>query len=171
MKKTFSKIIVALLLLYICLIESCKKSNPTEVSNSNQNEIHSWTKMTNGLPTNTPYTIASIGSRLYVYAGNELFSSSDNGGSWIPIGTGLPDSSWISGIAGINNNLAAATEGNGVFTSTNFGVTWIKSVNNGLDAGAHDLPPYHVPVRNLVFASGIGKLKPIKSFWCRWPTT
>ena len=139
MKKTFSKVTFSLLLLCICLIECCKKSNPTEVSNSNQNEIHSWTKMTNGLPTNTAYTIASIGSKLYIYAGNKLFSSSDNGGSWIPIGTGLPDSSWISGIAGINNNLAAATEGSGVFTSTDFGVTWLKSVNNGLDAGAQSV--------------------------------
>ena len=139
MIKTFSKIMFSFLILGLCLIVSCKKSNPTEVKSIDQNVIHTWTNVTNGLPTNTAYTIASIGSKLYVYAGNKLFSSSDNGVSWISIGAGLPDSSWISAIAGINNNLAAATEGSGVFTSTDFGVTWLKSANIGLDAGAQDV--------------------------------
>ena len=130
---------LSFLLLCICLVVSCKKSNPTEVINTGQNEIHSWSEMTNGLPTNTAYTIASIGSKLYVYAGNKLFSSSDNGGSWISVGAGLPDSTWINGIAGINNNLAAATDGSGVFTSSDFGVTWLKPVNNGLNADAQSV--------------------------------
>ncbi len=131
MKKIFDKIVVTLIFLSVFIFNTCKENNPTETKNNSQENINTWTNVTNGLPIGA-YRIASIGSKIYVSANGKLYSSTNDGESWKNIGIGLPDSAWVDDITGSNNLMAVATEGKGIFISSDFGETWIKPASSGL---------------------------------------
>jgi len=126
-KKT---VIILFLILISFILIGCHKSNPIEGENNNQNNIHTWIKVMNGLPTNVSYILASVVSKIYVFADFKLYSSSDKGESWNLIGDGLPDSTYVNVIGGTKNYLFAGTRGRGLFISSDFGVNWFESVNN-----------------------------------------
>jgi photosystem II stability/assembly factor-like uncharacterized protein len=107
----------------------CNKSNPTDSGDNIQYKIHTWEKVTNGLPVNASYNISSVESKIYAYSGYNLYSSSDNGNSWSPM-SGLPDSTYVSVIAGTKDYLFAGTRGKGFLISSDLGVSWFESVNN-----------------------------------------
>ena len=127
MKKTITILFIMLISFFLI---GCHKNNPIETENNNQNNIHTWVKVMNGLPTNAYYILASVGRKIYVFADFKLYSSSDNGDSWDLIGAGLPDSTYVNVIAGTEDYLFAGTRGKGLFISSDFGVNWFESVNN-----------------------------------------
>lgn len=126
----------ALFLGFLALLSSsCKSSNPISNENTIPSNIHVWSNVTNGLPRNVAYKIAAVKKFIYLYTTNyKLYSSSNNGESWNIIGTGLPDSTWISGIVGIQDYLVAATEGKGIFISSDMGANWTQPLNKGLNS-------------------------------------
>jgi len=62
-----------------------------------------------------------------------IFLSTDSGGSWTAVNTGLPFGSfaYVSSMAVSNANVFAGTVGGGIFLSTNNGGSW-SAVNTGL---------------------------------------
>lgn len=140
-----------IILLGLILLISCKDDNPIIVNKQNKSE---WVNVSNGLPSNSAYIIKNIGGRLFVLANYKIYSSTNNGDSWEIIGIGLPDSTRFMGIVGMNGNLALATEGEGIYTSTNFGETWSKPALNGLDSDAMYVTSIEVNQEYLFIGAG-----------------
>ena len=84
------------------------------------------------LPKNSSYTITSAGDVIYIGCDLKLYSSSDNGTTWTVIGKNLPDRTAINEFNGIDNYLTAASNGYGVYLSSDFGKSWYKPGNKGL---------------------------------------
>ncbi len=88
------------------------------------------------LQTNGPYggqiySLAVIGSNTFAGTkGSGVFLSTDHGGNWTAVNTGLTNKN-IEALAVNGSNLFAGTWGGGVFRSTDNGVNW-TAVNNGL---------------------------------------
>jgi photosystem II stability/assembly factor-like uncharacterized protein len=93
---------------------------------------------------NNPYggvinTLAFDPATNYLYSGFTsadntgygISMSTNNGGSWAPVNTGLPSDLYVKCIAISGSNIFAGTYGNGVFLSTNNGGSW-GAVNAGL---------------------------------------
>lgn len=132
MKNVYFKILTLLFLGLVISFNSCK-SHTVEIDDNDHDELNTWVNVTNGWPKSCNY-ITRIGNLVYLFADYKLFSSSNNGDSWNSIGLGIPDSTWINEMEGIDNYLAVATDGRGVFISNDFGNTWIEPANNGLDS-------------------------------------
>jgi photosystem II stability/assembly factor-like uncharacterized protein len=68
-----------------------------------------------------------------IFAGSPvgIFSSINNGNSWSPINTGLPENNQKYSFTAVGNTVFVGTEGYGIFASTNNGATW-NPANNGL---------------------------------------
>jgi photosystem II stability/assembly factor-like uncharacterized protein len=71
------------------------------------------------------------GNIIYVASDNGLYSTSDDGNTWLYLSSNLPLNSIVTCINKSGNNLIIGTKGNGVFISSNQGNTWISS-NLGL---------------------------------------
>ena len=76
---------------------------------------------------------ALIANDSNVFAGtyNGVLISSDNGKTWTPANTGLPDTSTVLTFAMSGNTIFAGTNGNGIFFSSNNGKSW-TAFNSGL---------------------------------------
>lgn len=133
MKTILSKITFSSVILVTFIFVSCNKSSPADSGNIFQIGIHKWVKVSNGLPANSFYHIANIENKLYVYSGSKLYSSSNNGELWSVVGPNLLNNNSFSGLAGVNNYLAAASVGSGVILSSDLGGTWYERQNEGLD--------------------------------------
>ncbi len=104
----------------------------------------SWNPVNNGLTGNwtgnTCFSLVSIGTNLFasmeqvtfLYGDTDrVYRSTDSGGSWVEINTGI-DSSTVAGyMTVVGTNLFAAT-GQGVYRSADSGASWF-AVNNGID--------------------------------------
>ena len=72
-----------------------------------------------------------------IFAGSDLngiYFSSDGGGSWVTMNTGLRSENGIFAIAIKSDTLLARADGNGMNLSTNFGSSW-TSIDSGLTSG------------------------------------
>jgi photosystem II stability/assembly factor-like uncharacterized protein len=112
-----------------------------DVSLSNNNGLN-WTTGSS-FPGNTS-VVAFAMNETYIFAGTKgwgMYSSSDNGATWIPIDSGLPLTTYISSLALSGPNLFAGTGnanlaghqtgGIGIYFSSNNGINWTP-VNTGL---------------------------------------
>jgi hypothetical protein len=105
------------------------------------NNAVNWTAVNTGIPISANIgveilavsgtnVVAGTYSTIYPYIGTGVYFSSNNGSSWTPVNTGLPDTTWINEFAISGNNIFAGTQ-KGVFLSTNNGSNW-TAVNTGL---------------------------------------
>ena len=100
--------------------------------------------------------LAVIGTNLFAGTWDDgVFLSTDNGGSWRAVNTGLTSSD-VQALAVIGTNLYAGTQSNGtgggVFLSTNNGTSW-TAINNGLEntglSGYHSVSSFAISGTNL----------------------
>lgn len=95
----------------------------------------------NGIPNSITALAADPKSPATVYAGtrNGLLKSTDSGGTWNTIGSGLPSGATIYPIVIDPSNsqviYVVAASGPGVFKSTDAGATW-TAINNGITNAA-----------------------------------
>jgi len=143
------KYLLCLLIIIGVLVFLSCNNNPTD-SSPTSNQL----SLVEGLPKNTFYTITRVGDVLYVNCGFKLYSSSDNGNTWTSIGKDLPDSTTINEFSGINNYLAAASKGYGVYLSSNFGKSWYEPGNKGLNIYANYVNSVLMTSEFLFMASG-----------------
>jgi hypothetical protein len=101
------------------------------VFRSNDNSAN-WTPVNNGLMS-TVNALAVIDSILFAGINDGVFRSSNNGANWILNDSGLVGLN-ISSLAVSDTDLFAGTDFNGVFHSTNYGLSW-TAINNGLPIG------------------------------------
>ncbi len=116
-------------------------STPGGVFRSTDNG-NSWWLANNGLTNDNGLTNKYISS-LFVngnsiiagakidgtYTNDGIYQSTNGGNSWAPLASW--PSTYISDFEAIGNNLFAATNGSGIFLTTDNGVNW-TAVNNGL---------------------------------------
>ena len=149
----------------------------------------SWMTVLPASGTNSGTVNVSI-SRNGLTAGNytgQISVTSNSGTQTINVSMKVRNQSIQSSITVISPN-GGETFHTGTTTGNVYTITWSSTGYTGkvridlLKGGQQytslyysydntDLPPYYVPVRNLVFASGTSKLKLIKCFWCRWSVT
>ncbi len=84
----------------------------------------------------TPFTKENAflfhNDRIFVAAGvNGVYLANPDNLAWLPVMTGLPQMKEVWDLLSYNNVLYAATEGGGVFQSTNMGQVW-TALNDGL---------------------------------------
>ena len=75
--------------------------------------------------------LAVSGTKLFAGTRGGVFLSTNNGTSWTPVNSGLPEYTTVNALVVSGTNLFAGTQGAGVFLSTNSGTSWI-AVNSGL---------------------------------------
>ena len=85
---------------------------------------------TNGPYGGTVSTIAVSGTSLFVGTDNGVYLSTNSGGNWTPVSSGLTTTSVLC-LAVSGTNTFAGTGGGGVFLSTNNGTNW-SAVKSGL---------------------------------------
>ena len=104
------------------------------------NSGESWTEVNNGLTNANSWAIAGSGLNLFVVTSGGVFLSTNNGTSWNKVNAGFTHAFVRSFVVSPNGaggfNLFAGTwgkygSGEGVFISTDNGVSWTK-VNSGL---------------------------------------
>lgn len=108
------------------------------------NNGESWIANDSGLVNMSPYysgapyvtSLAAVGSNVYAGAvGSQLFLSENNGVSWIYISNGVPGSGQSGvGVAAVDSNVVLVDD-NGVFTTTNYGVSW-KNITGNLPSAS-----------------------------------
>lgn len=118
----------------------------------------SWVNISDGF-TSGIRTIKAYEN--YVFAGtwDGIFLSENNGDTWRDISNGLPDRS-IGSIVLINSALFVSTHNNGLYKSSDFGLTWEKV----LDESVYSLEAYH----NYIFAGFYGKVLMSSDFGKSW---
>lgn len=82
------------------------------------------------LSTVSVRSFASAGPNLYAGGWGNVYLSTDTGGTWVGLKSGLPGQ-YVEAIAADDAHLLAGTFGDGVLFSTDGGATWEKG-NNGL---------------------------------------
>ncbi len=83
-----------------------------------------WTAVNSGLTLDSSLvTLAVSGTSIYAGTDNGVFLSTNNGGSWTPVNTGLSNL-FISSLAVSGSNIFAGTFGDTVYLSTNSGASW-----------------------------------------------
>ena len=88
-------------------------------------------QQTSGPEGGSVLSLAISGTNIFAGTyGGGVFLSSNNGGSWNLVNTGLTNTA-VHSLAMIGTNIFAGTFGLGVFLSTNNGNSW-AAVNNGL---------------------------------------
>jgi len=97
---------------------------------SNDNGL-TWTNSFSGLGQTDVSVITNVGNKLYAgtygpYGGINI--STNNGSSWSLVNIGIAEP-FIYDIAGYGKNIFASFRGNGIFRSTDNGVTWLQSNN------------------------------------------
>jgi len=116
MKKLTLFLLVVLILNSAFLIRNCEAQ---------------WVQMSNGMGTNLPIlTFLSIGNN--IFAGTDglgIYRSTNNGGNWTSVNSGLTNPN-VADLIVLGNNIFAGTLA-GVFRSTNNGDSW-TAVNSGL---------------------------------------
>lgn len=120
---------------------------------TNDNIYHStdygknWNAL-NGTPPWGIVTLLASGTDVFVGAWEQgLFRSTNNGESWTPVDSGLPEYSRGAYLTKIGENLFAS-DSSGIFRSTNNGESWI-AINSGLPAPPfRDASPWRTEVYN-----------------------
>jgi hypothetical protein len=95
-----------------------------------------FNQVNNGLSGNAKWVhcLALSGTDIFVGTKNGVYLSTNNGGNWVPVSTGLPSNSTVRALAINGNNIFAGVSAmgiNGIYLSTNNGSNW-TAVNNGL---------------------------------------
>jgi photosystem II stability/assembly factor-like uncharacterized protein len=105
-----------------------------------------WTDRTGNLPAGKPYNDVTIGNQTVYVAGGQLFGSqymgvyksTDYGITWTNISASFPNQ--VSNAVVINpsdpDNLYVATEGDGIYSTTDGGATWNFNTNGAGANGA-----------------------------------
>ncbi len=93
------------------------------------NDGHTWRSVSNGLTNDTITAFAKIGEKFFVATYGGIFHSSNNGTTWVD--DGLPSTSSVSALTVYGSDLFVGTWGDGVFLSSDFGLSW-KPVSEGL---------------------------------------
>ncbi len=76
----------------------------------------------------TCHVIKVIGDTIYTFIGYSIFYSADNGNNWSQL---FSSQSYITDFIKEDSTLYASTENNGVFYSSDYGLTW-SAINTGL---------------------------------------
>jgi photosystem II stability/assembly factor-like uncharacterized protein len=115
---------------------------------SNDNGAN-WSLSSNNVQVQINSLIANDSNVFAGTSSNGVLISSDNGKTWTPTNTGLPDSSLggrsILSFAISGNTIFAGTNGNGIFFSTNNGKSW-TAFNSGL--------PSNINVQSMTLSGG-----------------
>ena len=89
---------------------------------------------TNGLSGGNVAALTVSGDDLFAATGDGVFRSTDDGGSWVAVDSGLSNAAVVC-LAANGTRLFAGTYGDGIFLSTNNGATW-TAADSGLTATA-----------------------------------
>lgn len=89
---------------------------------------------TNGLSSGNVAALTMSGDDLFAATGDGVFRSTDDGGSWVAVDSGLSNAAVVC-LAANGTRLFAGTYGDGMFLSTNNGATW-TAADSGLTATA-----------------------------------
>ena len=154
MKTIISKITFSSVILAAFVFAGCNKSSPTDSGNASQAGTNKWVKAMNGLAANSYYQIANIENKIYAYSGSKLYSSSNNGELWSPVGPNLLNNNYFSGLAGVNNYLAAASAGSGIILSGDLGGTWHERQNEGLDINSKNVKSIVMDSKSVFIGAG-----------------
>ncbi|MBK9249557.1 MAG: T9SS type A sorting domain-containing protein [Ignavibacteria bacterium] len=97
-----------------------------------------WEYTSSNLPSDTLYVISSNGSNIFLSTPQGLYSTTDNGSSWISRNQGLITSKdqIVVSIAANATTIFAGTNKKGIFLSTDNGITWMAK-NTGLVSSAN----------------------------------
>ena len=135
--------IVAAALSMALALASCGEPAKTEVV-----PVPTNPKVTAGMPEEVAQIVSALvidpaaPATLYAGTRNGVFKSTDGGGNWVAVNTGLRDMLPISALAidpAMSTTLYAGSEWGGVYKSTNGGGNWV-AVNTGLpDYQVNDL--------------------------------
>ncbi len=91
-----------------------------------------WTAVNTGLTSLTVYTLESDGTNIFAGTNGGVFLSTNNGGTWSPVNSGITLTNLtINTIAISGTNIFIGTLSGGIFLSTNNGANW-TAINNGL---------------------------------------
>lgn len=93
-------------------------------TNSGLNWIEAHNGMTN-IYTNV-FSFLYSDTKLYAATSTGVYVSYNNGNNWDSLNSGLNGNS-IYSITENNNTLFTGTQSNGIYKSTNFGITWVQS--------------------------------------------
>jgi ligand-binding sensor domain-containing protein len=89
----------------------------------------SWSALNSGLTNTVVFSLAAIGSTIFVGTDKGIFLSTDNCASWTASNSGLTNDT-VTNIVVSSDNIFAGTH-SGVFLSTNNGSSW-TAVDSGL---------------------------------------
>jgi photosystem II stability/assembly factor-like uncharacterized protein len=95
-----------------------------------------WTRADSGL-TNLGYNkLAANAACIFAGTlGNGVYGTLDNGATWTPLCSGLPENAMVLSITTNGNIVFAGIYGSGAYISLNNGAVW-SPINSGLPAGA-----------------------------------
>ncbi len=103
-----------------------------------------WTQIGN----RSAFCLYATGGNLYAGTWSGAFFSSDSGATWDSIG--LSNVGYIHAFAVINKNLFAATDGNGIFRSSDNGTSWTQA-----DSGLPGLKVFSLVVKDTNIFAGL----------------
>jgi hypothetical protein len=115
-----------------------------------------WSLTSSTMPVNSDYIQALDVSGTSIYAGNisglpVLYNSSDNGITWIQSNTSIFNDKPVYAINSSANNVYVGTEGEGIFLSTDNGLTW-SSYNQGFQDNFGNWFCNQINVRSIIFS-------------------
>lgn len=100
---------------------------------------NTWNAANNGITDSSVCSIVVSGSNVFVGCGDPsdraVFLSTNNGNNWSDVTSNLPLYCGLSALAALGTNIFAATNGAGIFMSSDSGATWIPK-NNGLPSNS-----------------------------------
>src|SRR5262245_2860893 len=91
-----------------------------------------WTPTSGPLGADVRSTLTTPG-RIFAGTSSGVFASTDNGVTWNPVNSGLPDTATVNALTASGGRILAGTT-LGMYATTDNGATW-TAVTSGLPAG------------------------------------
>lgn len=132
----------------------------------------SWTFNIDGIRGQRIGEFAASDAELFAGSkGNGIFRSSDSGGSWTEINSGLdaPNSHTINGIVALDNYVVIATSG-GIYKSNDNGGNWVRKLDPGTNKSTGTLDYSNGVFATSVAGTGIYLSTDMGETWATAPT-